>query len=431
MFTVFVIFTAYNLFQAHMKKNRRIQLFVNVIIMTSTLAGCEKSASLFPVTGVAVDTEYATFIMGIDNAGTLVAAITPENATNKEIVWSSDNTSVALVDRKGTVTPLSEGMAKITATTLDGYYTASCTVTVISTKGKPNVVITTESAAVRFSMAGIGSAYIDWGDGTYDTYSPSAIKEFSHAYSGSLSRSIAIYAANITWLDCSNNQLTNVDVSGNTTLAYLNCLDSQLTDLDVSGCGALTQLFCSNNQLTKLDVSSSTAIWLLICSNNQLTNLNISGCSVLRAVDCANNQLPLLNASGCYLLGELNCSYNQITSLNIRGCNALTFINCSHNLLTGSLVINNNTVLKELNCSYNQWSTIDLSGCSALLTLNIRNNYLNANALHSLFSTLNNLWDRKTIYMGNNGPNYDGSGTAECDQTMLWNNGTVGWFMYD
>ena len=69
-----------------------------------------------------------TFKVG--NTATLIAAIAPDNATNKTVVWSSDNTAVATVDTNGKVTALSTGTATITVTTVDGNKTATCTVIV-------------------------------------------------------------------------------------------------------------------------------------------------------------------------------------------------------------------------------------------------------------------------------------------------------------
>lgn len=60
----------------------------------------------------------------------LNATITPEDATNKDIIWSSDNTKVATVDKNGTVKAAGKGTANITATTADGLKTAVCKVTV-------------------------------------------------------------------------------------------------------------------------------------------------------------------------------------------------------------------------------------------------------------------------------------------------------------
>ncbi|HCC07915.1 MAG TPA: hypothetical protein DEP72_07170 [Clostridiales bacterium] len=64
--------------------------------------------------------------------GTLVATISPSNATNKNITWSSSNTLVATVSSSGVVIPITAGTAIITATTEDGRYTSTCNVTVQS-----------------------------------------------------------------------------------------------------------------------------------------------------------------------------------------------------------------------------------------------------------------------------------------------------------
>ena len=61
----------------------------------------------------------------------LTMTVTPSNAYNKEIVWSSSDENVATVDETGLVTALKKGTAKITAAAQDGSgKTASCTVTV-------------------------------------------------------------------------------------------------------------------------------------------------------------------------------------------------------------------------------------------------------------------------------------------------------------
>ena len=59
----------------------------------------------------------------------LVANITPENATNKNIIWTSSNVNVAKVEN-GVVAGLKAGNAIITATTEDGNKTAICSITV-------------------------------------------------------------------------------------------------------------------------------------------------------------------------------------------------------------------------------------------------------------------------------------------------------------
>lgn len=56
--------------------------------------------------------------------------ISPENATNQDVTWSSDNNDVAEVDDTGKVIAIGEGRATITATTVDGDFKDTCTVTV-------------------------------------------------------------------------------------------------------------------------------------------------------------------------------------------------------------------------------------------------------------------------------------------------------------
>ena len=60
----------------------------------------------------------------------LVATINPENATNKNVYWTSSNTDVAYVDSSGLVTGFDKGTAVIIVTTEDGNKVATCTVTV-------------------------------------------------------------------------------------------------------------------------------------------------------------------------------------------------------------------------------------------------------------------------------------------------------------
>ncbi len=62
----------------------------------------------------------------------LSASVLPKNATNKAVSWSSDDEAVASVDENGLVTAKAAGVAHITATTADGGFTASCTITVVA-----------------------------------------------------------------------------------------------------------------------------------------------------------------------------------------------------------------------------------------------------------------------------------------------------------
>ena len=65
----------------------------------------------------------------VKESATLVASIRPSNADNKNVIWESSNSEVAIVSN-GIVTAVSEGEATITVKTVDGNKTAICKVTV-------------------------------------------------------------------------------------------------------------------------------------------------------------------------------------------------------------------------------------------------------------------------------------------------------------
>lgn len=86
-----------------------------------------KFEQYYPVTNITLDkTELS---LSIGDSETLTATIEPNNATNKNVTWSSNNEAVATVDN-GKVTAVKEGTTTITVTTEDGGKKATCTVTV-------------------------------------------------------------------------------------------------------------------------------------------------------------------------------------------------------------------------------------------------------------------------------------------------------------
>src|SRR5690625_77216 len=75
------------------------------------------------VTGVQLDLEKLDLKVGEE--AELTATVTPEAATNKDVLWSSSNEEVATVDENGQVKGISAGTAIITVTTVDGEYQAT------------------------------------------------------------------------------------------------------------------------------------------------------------------------------------------------------------------------------------------------------------------------------------------------------------------
>ncbi len=91
------------------------------------------------VTSVSLSSNSETIKVG--KTVTLTPTISPSNATNKNVTWTSSNTSIATVSG-GTVTGVAAGTATITVRTVDGSKTATCTVVVQASGGEETFTIT-------------------------------------------------------------------------------------------------------------------------------------------------------------------------------------------------------------------------------------------------------------------------------------------------
>ncbi|MFY0625483.1 MAG: glycosyl hydrolase 53 family protein [Reichenbachiella sp.] len=104
------------------------------------------------VTGVIVSPSSATIDEG--QTTTLAESISPANATDQSVSWSSSNTSVATVNASGVVTGVSTGSATITVTTTDGGFTATSAITVNGTSPGGNVTFRVDMTGVKGSSGG-------------------------------------------------------------------------------------------------------------------------------------------------------------------------------------------------------------------------------------------------------------------------------------
>ena len=104
------------------------------LVLLGTMAGglegaaaAEKSAYV-PVTGVEIGTVAVPDVFSpYPISVSMSAIVSPHNATNKKVTWSSSDKSVAVVDKNGNVTAKKHGLLTITVTTEDGGFTDSFT----------------------------------------------------------------------------------------------------------------------------------------------------------------------------------------------------------------------------------------------------------------------------------------------------------------
>lgn len=81
------------------------------------------------VTGITLN-QTSVVLTATDTYSSLVATVFPANATNKNVTWTSSDTSIATVSSTGVVTTVSDGTVTITATTQDGGFSSSAIFTV-------------------------------------------------------------------------------------------------------------------------------------------------------------------------------------------------------------------------------------------------------------------------------------------------------------
>lgn len=114
-------------------KNRIEVQSVTVVDWTTgeTLSGGQAQEELAVLVTALTLNKTATTISAGQTETLSVSSVTPDNATDQTVTWSSDNEAVATVDADGKVTAVALGTANITATANDGSgMTATCAVTV-------------------------------------------------------------------------------------------------------------------------------------------------------------------------------------------------------------------------------------------------------------------------------------------------------------
>ncbi|GGD26116.1 hypothetical protein GCM10011368_30130 [Hyunsoonleella pacifica] len=190
----------------------------------------------------------------------------------------------------------------------------------------------------------------------------------------------------LTELDCSDNFLDELDVSGMVNLENLFCgsnffLTTNTTNpngvLNISATPNLTKLFCPDNNLADLDISLHSNLEILECSNNKLGVMDISNNTNLIEVVCDNNKISsfVSYVADNSTLITISCNNNELSTLQVNRCLALTTLNCRSNALS-LLDIGANTALEVLDFSDNELADINLSANSNLIALSGSQNQL-------------------------------------------------------
>lgn len=257
---------------------------------------------------------------------------------------------------------------------------------------------TTAIPDINFERALIDKGYDDAEDGYVITYNISQV-----AWLTVSGRNISDLTgiedfAILEQLDCSNNQLTELDLTLNTTLTDLDCSNNSLTVLNVrSGFNYLLTTFNSTNNpdLTCISVDDEVKAtsgeepytnWQKDAATGYSVNCDLYGQTVYVPDDNFEGYLiesgyddamdDYVNASTISVVTKLFMDSKLIKDLTgIEGFISLETLKCNNNLLQ-TLDISQNTALKTLECYTNHIASLDLSQNSLLSALNCTNNEL-------------------------------------------------------
>ena len=140
------------------------------------------------VQGISINQD--TFVVNINETGDAILKITPADATNKDVVWWVSNPEVVRV-WNGHFRGLKEGIVTLTATTVDGGYSASCKVIVrnpnknyvqsIQMEKEQYVSYVDEAFDIAYTCYPLDSANTDL---YWITDNPEVIRVFGNRYRG-------------------------------------------------------------------------------------------------------------------------------------------------------------------------------------------------------------------------------------------------------
>lgn len=184
-----------------------------------------------------------------------------------------------------------------------------------------------------------------------------------------------IIPSGLQFLNIHTCALSSLDLSQATSLHTLICYsNTALSNLQLPS--SLTHLNCSNNNLSSLNLNSTPNLVFGLVSYNQLTSLDLSSLSNLEDFVFEYNAVHTLQLSNHPNLTYLKGDNNQLSSLDLSNCPQLTTLYLINNLLS-TIDLSQNPLLRHVKLNDNQISTLDVSNNPALRLLFIDNNQLN------------------------------------------------------
>lgn len=304
---------------------------------------------------------------------TVSAKVLPENASNKTIIWTSDNIAIATFDNTGKLQGLKAGKVKIKATTQDGNKIAECEITVTAL----NVPLESISLNYTGGKMQIGSVV-----SLNCQFTPNNTTNKTLKWTSS-NTEIATVAEDgkITFIAIGEVSITATSEDGNKTATYtLKSLadnicyipnenfKKELLDYEISH-GADQEI--DTNKDGEISYQEALAVEEIYLGEKEFTNTigleNFVNLKKLELYDC---KITSIDVSKLVNLTNLDCGWNKLTSIDVSKNIKLDYLNVYGNHIS-NLDISKCTELTKLNLFITDISSIDFSQCTKLKTVSL------------------------------------------------------------
>ena len=317
----------------------------SVVTITISLGQQEGS-----VTGVTLDKSVATVAVG--QKITLTARITPIDAKNPTVAWSTSVPTIATVTSDGVVQGVAEGTCIITATTVDGNKTASCTVAVVAATdvAVPNMVGQNQTVAKdTLTSLGLNVSIVEQ---HHDTVPEKTVISQSLVAGATAKTGDAITL--VVSLGKNSTTTTPTNPSTGTTVAVTGIsVSPTAVSLSVGGTRALTATVSPSNATNK------TVNWT--SSNTSVATVSSSGLVTAKAVGSAT--IVATTADGgktAYCTVSVAASSVAVTSVSMSRTSAS--LNVGESLTLTATVSPSNATDKNVTWSSSNASVASVSG---------------------------------------------------------------------
>lgn len=177
--------------------------------------------------------------------------------------------------------------------------------------------------------------------------------------------------------DCPTLELINITRGGVESLKLgpnlqqlteLDCSINDITELDLTHLNQLEDLNCSDCRIEKLTFPKHFQIESINCNSNELKKLILPKNSTLETLICSYNPIEELDIEHCYKLSGIHCENTEIVQLNISEACGVEYLDCGSSTLR-KLEISNHPTLKMISIFDSTIQELDVSNCIKLKSI--------------------------------------------------------------